>query len=479
MDKNSNLKKLVEELQRGNEQSFTDIYEITQQDLYVYALMLMKKPERAQDLMQDTYLKIYQSIDSLRDPSKFMPWAKRILYTQAMMHYRKLGKEPIPVDDEKGFIFDNIVEEGTEYIPEEKVDRQELQSIVFDVVKVLPAQQRVAMIAFYYDEMSVNEIAEMMGCSVGTVKSRLYYARSAFKDKIESYEEKHNIKLHSATPLLLVGFKDFDKAAAASHAATGKTLSAILAKGNIGGAGTIAGSAGSGAGAAVKVAAGASVKKVVAGVAIAALVAGGGGIGIYNGLNSNDSQKPETKIVKEQKELTPYESAMQAYKKFLEEKQGAIKGYRIAPLGEEIPTLLCGEEENLSNIRKVRIIQYSESTKQVESLGDIESGSSNGLVYYRNNRLYTAGYLNGVDFSEYEIQNGEVSVAGYYVNRDNRVVKVSYKGPLRGVGTASDYINEEVLNEPADDIIDRYRSEYESSKLTLEDNNEENRERIK
>ena len=100
---------LADELRKGNDRVFTEIYEMTQQGLHVYALMLMKDPEKTQDLMQDTYIKIYESAHTLRDPSRFMAWAKRILYTQAMAYYRRSGKDPILVDEDKERIGINAV----------------------------------------------------------------------------------------------------------------------------------------------------------------------------------------------------------------------------------------------------------------------------------------------------------------------------------------------------------------------------------
>ena len=521
---------LADELRKGNERVFTDIYEITQQDLHVYALMLMKNPDKAQDLMQDTYLKIYESAHTLRDPSRFMPWAKRILYTQAMMEYRKQGKDPILVDEDKEGIFENIEEESMEYIPEEKLDRAELQRIVFDVVKVLPAEQRITMVAYYYDEMSVKEIAEMMGCSEGTVKSRLFNGRKAFKSKIEAYEQKHNIKLHSAAPLLLIGFKGFDKASAASAAEVQKTLAGITAKtgmagkagaagnagavgnagaaGNAGSAGNAGASGNAGAGswgtapgqsaygngtigsiapstatkAVVKTAAGVSAKKVIAGVAIAALVATGGGIGIYQGLHSNEAPKKTESSQPEKEPATAKERAMKAYKEYLQKREGKITGFRVLPLGEKLDTLVYCDGDDLNSVRETGIVQYYDESRELEYLGKLSAASGNGRMYYRNGMLYAAGYLNGQDFSEYKLEDGKISAAGYTIERTpngKRARRIQYKGPLKGAGNASSQVRKlAYVDRPVDEVVEELKSEYQKSTLTMMTNDGANRNKL-
>lgn len=482
---------LADELRKGNERVFTDIYEITQQDLHVYALMLMKNPDKAQDLMQDTYLKIYESAHTLRDPSRFMPWAKRILYTQAMMEYRKQGKDPILVDEDKEGIFENIEEESREFIPEEKLDRAELQRIVFDVVKVLPAEQRVTMVAYYYDEMSVKEIAEMMGCSEGTVKSRLFNGRKAFKSKIEAYEEKHNIKLHSAAPLLFIGFKGFDKASAASAAEVQNTLAGITLKTGMVGKASAAGNAGAGswgqasgtaAKAMVKTAAGVSAKKVIAGVAIATLMATGGGIGIYQGIHNDEAPKTVESRQQEKEPATAKERAMKAYKEYLQKKEAKITGFRVLPLGEDLDTLVYCDSDDLNAVRETGIVQYYDASRKLEYLGKLSAASGNGRMYYRNGMLYAAGYLDGQDFSEYKLEDGKISASGYTIERTpngKRARRIMYKGPLRGAGNALSQVQKlAYVDRPVDQVVEELKSEYQESILTMMTNDGANRNKL-
>ena len=481
---------LADELRKGNDRVFTEIYEMTQQGLHVYALMLMKDPEKTQDLMQDTYIKIYESAHTLRDPSRFMAWAKRILYTQAMAYYRRSGKDPILVDEDKENIFDIVEEESNDFIPEANLDRAELQRIVFDVVKTLPAEQRVTMVAFYYDEMSVREIAEMMGCSEGTVKSRLFNGRKAFKGHIEAYEKRHNIRLHSMAPFLFAGFADFDKASAATAAASQKTLAAVTAKTGIGNAAGASFNAGVPSqvpmaapkkvvvSAAAKSAAGISAKKIAAAVCIAALVAGGTGFGIYQGTRSSDEASEVKQTEAEKEPATAEARAMQKYKEYLEKKAETIKGFRVLPLGERIPTLIYSEETELGQTGTAGIVQYYDEDRELEVLGKISSESGSGKLYYKDAHLYAVGFMNGQDASEYQIKGKELSAAGVYIDGSGRARQVVYRGPMDAAGNAE--YGSYLTSDPgrAREEVDRIKEKYESSILNMQANSKSNRDKL-
>lgn len=491
---------LVDAFQKGNERVFTDIYDLTQRDLHVYALMLMKDPDKAQDLLQDTYIKVIEQISTLREPSRFLPWAKTILHNLAMTEFRRQGKAPILLDEDKEEILDDIREEEESFIPGGSLDRRELQQIVFDVVKTLPVEQRVAMVAYYYDEMSVKDIAEMMQCSEGTVKTRLYHGRKAFKGKLEAYEKRHNIRLHSAAPLLFMGFKGFDLATAPTAKAAAGTFAQITAKTGIhaagaaghAGAGSMAGQAeihssagikGAGAKAAVvKTATGGAAKKIVAAVAITALVAGGGGAAIHHAVSvSSDNAETKTVVSEEasEPEMTPREKAMAAYRQFLEDKQETIAEFRVLPLGEEIPALIYGIGAQGENVRTVSIVRYDTGRESIQPLGTLESSSGNGRILYKNGRLYAAGYLNGQDFSEYQIEDGEISARGY-TREAGQIRSITYKGELRAAeGQPLGVAAGNYVKESEGDLIQRMQNDYAGSVLILEKNNKTNREKIK
>lgn len=225
--KEKNLSDLVSELQAGNQSVFEDIYYQTQQKLYFYAMSIMKNENDAKDLLQETYVEIMKSIKNLQSIDKFIPWAKKILFHLAMQKFRK-GDSAVILDEEYESLIENFEETDDSSVPEEAYDISEVKAIIRGIVEDLPMVQKLSIIAYYYDEMNIRDIAEMMECSENTVKTRLHYGRLAMKDKLVNYEEKHNIRLHALTPLLLLSMKGYDEVYAMSADSAGALVDRII-----------------------------------------------------------------------------------------------------------------------------------------------------------------------------------------------------------------------------------------------------------
>lgn len=115
---------------------------------------------------------------------------------------------------------DNIECLGERLVPDKALDTDEIQRMILGLVENLPPEQRMAVLCYYYDEMSIREIAQAIETSEGTVKSRLNYAHKSIKTGLESYERK-GIRLYSAAPLpLLFYFLRKDAAATCMEPST-------------------------------------------------------------------------------------------------------------------------------------------------------------------------------------------------------------------------------------------------------------------
>lgn len=312
------LTKKVEFYIAGNESAFTDIYELTNKNLYVYARSLAKDQKldiSPDDLLQDTYMEIIKSMGSLTDPSAFTTWSKRIMYNVMLQKVRKTNKEVLLSETDDGDdhydFFEQQEETESSFLPGEELDRREIGKIVMETIESLPPEQSMTVLAYYYEEMTIREIAEMMECSEGTVKSRLFKARETLRASLESYEKKHDIRLHGllAFPFLsgLVqenayagmlpeAVKDGILAAAAEQAA-GTAVSG--AAGSAGTAGAV-GSAGTAAvaGTAAKAGLGAVLKTFFGKAVMFILVASVSGGIVYMGaqFQKGDEPLPEERI---------------------------------------------------------------------------------------------------------------------------------------------------------------------------------------
>ena len=214
------LTKIVKAVQRGSEAAVTDLYNLYHNDIYYYILRTLDKqndPELAADLTQDTFIEILQTIDKLQDPSAFTTWSRKIAYHRCTAYFRKRHELLADENEDGTTIFDTLVEEREAFIPGEALDKEDLKNIIQEMIDSLPAEQRSAIMMRYFDELSVQQIADIQRTTEGTVKSRLNYGRKAIKRAVEDYEKKHDVKLHCAgiVPLLLWLFRAQKSAKAA------------------------------------------------------------------------------------------------------------------------------------------------------------------------------------------------------------------------------------------------------------------------
>ena len=197
MDKDKYVS-LVSAAQAGDKDAIDQLFNTFYGEVYYFALKTVKDDEVAQDITQETFVEIINTIGDLKEPAAFVSWMKQITYHQCTRYFRK--KKDIIVDEnEDGYsVFDTIEEENGEFLPDEALDRKDLKETVLSMLNTLSPEQRSATILYYFDELSVKEIAEIQKVSEGTVKSRLNYARKALKDSVTSYEQKTGVVLHNA-----------------------------------------------------------------------------------------------------------------------------------------------------------------------------------------------------------------------------------------------------------------------------------------
>ena len=196
----NDLADFVQKAKEGKREAFGKLFELTNNKAYYTALKITENPRDAEDMVQEAYIKAFNSISSLEDNEKFEKWLNRIVANNC----RDLAKKRKPdlfsnyENDEAGSSFEDSVQNtDISLLPEEVTENKSVKKLVMSCVDKLPEEQRMCVVMFYYDELSVNEIAETLCIPVGTVKSRLSKARKTLKSQFEVIEKKDNIKLHS------------------------------------------------------------------------------------------------------------------------------------------------------------------------------------------------------------------------------------------------------------------------------------------
>ena len=284
-----NISHLVEKIKKGDNKSFEKLYKLTEREVWFTCISFLKNETTAQDIMQETYITAFLKIQSLEKSSQIRSWLNRIAVNKCKNYLK--GKGEIQLDDE---IFENqaIVDERIS-IPEEYISDKAKREIILSIMQeVLSDVQYQTVIMHYFNEMTVDEIAEVFECSRGTVLSRLNYSRAKMKTAIEDYENKSGDRLHGVVvvPFFTTIFKEEAKSLAVPNITiklpNGQTLATSATKGFATGAKSTVSSI-------VKATATATVKtKVIAVVCGATILAGTSAVGISILAGCNAEKEP-------------------------------------------------------------------------------------------------------------------------------------------------------------------------------------------
>ncbi|RGY97043.1 sigma-70 family RNA polymerase sigma factor [Clostridium sp. AM58-1XD] len=206
MNEDMQLQVAVKLAKQGYAKAFEDLYNLTYKYAFFHAKSILKDENEAWDLVQDTYIVVYQYIGTLKEDRYIKSWIGGIVFNLGHKKLRKKTEVLVGEDDE--FLFENIEDRNKDLSPEDALDSKETISIVREVIDSLPALQKAAVIAYYFDEKSIADIADEAMCSTGTIKSRLNYARKAMKDSIERKEREMGVALHTVTgPVIILVLK--------------------------------------------------------------------------------------------------------------------------------------------------------------------------------------------------------------------------------------------------------------------------------
>ena len=206
---------LIEKAQKGDEAALSELYRRTYQAVYHTVTALISSEDTVLDLVQDTYVKGFRHLDQLQDPNKFRAWIKRVAHNLAVDFLRKTKPvifSSLPEEENGDAAFED---DRTENLPDAVIDQQETARLMREILGSLSQAQRVAVIMFYYERMSLHEIAETLQVSENTVKSRLLYARKKIETEVRALEKK-GTKLYGLAPVpfLLWLFRNMDGQAA-------------------------------------------------------------------------------------------------------------------------------------------------------------------------------------------------------------------------------------------------------------------------
>jgi len=179
---------LVERVQDGDKQAFDILVKKYQHRIVALVSRFLKDSADVQDVTQEAFIKAYRALPNFRGESAFYTWLYRIAVNTAKNHLVSLGRRPPSVDLD---VSDAEQFEGTlalkeQATPERLLLKDEIQRVVTETIEGLSEDLRTAITLRELEGMSYEEIAEVMGCPVGTVRSRIFRARETIQVKLKT-----------------------------------------------------------------------------------------------------------------------------------------------------------------------------------------------------------------------------------------------------------------------------------------------------
>ena len=182
---------LVKQAIRGESGSFDTLVRRYQSIVYATAYRFVQNREDALDIAQDAFLKAFRSLRKWRPTGRFKSWLLRIAVNTSIDHLRRRSRMPrfVTTDEVRQIGPDAVKEHVLLRKPSDMVSDSELGVLIRKAVDRLPERQKVVFILRHYEELMLKEIAEIMNCTEGTVKTHLFRATGKLRDELEQVRQ--------------------------------------------------------------------------------------------------------------------------------------------------------------------------------------------------------------------------------------------------------------------------------------------------
>lgn len=176
---------LISQYRNGSEIAFERLVDKYKTKVYTTILMIVKEQGVAEDLLQDVFVKVVQTLNSDRynEEGKFQPWLMRIAHNLAIDHFRKMKRYPMVIMEDGSNVF-NTLHFAEQNVEDVKV-KDETYALVRQLIEELPESQKQVLIMRHYMDLSFQEIAEQTGVSINTALGRMRYALINLRKKLK------------------------------------------------------------------------------------------------------------------------------------------------------------------------------------------------------------------------------------------------------------------------------------------------------
>ena len=181
---------LIQRTLKGDQQAYALLVKNYQRYVFTLALRFTKNREDAEEVAQDSFIKVYKALGSFKQESKFSTWLYTVVYTTAMTSLRKRNANTVTLDDEANFI---QVENSNLATDVNSAENRSRSFYLNQAISQLSADDAAVLTLFYHAEQSLEEIALIMGIETNGVKIKLFRARKRLKEQLER-NLKHEVK---------------------------------------------------------------------------------------------------------------------------------------------------------------------------------------------------------------------------------------------------------------------------------------------
>ena len=169
-------RELLERVKMHDLDAFERLYRIYQPRLARFLTNLVKRPQLVEEVLDDTMMVVWNTAASFRGTSKLSTWVFAIAYRKAL---KARMRWPDPLEDQQ---FDNRV--SNDAAPDAELERSRIRNALVDAMEGLSAEQRAVVDLTYFHDLGYREIAEILGCPVDTVKTRMFHARRRLRQAL-------------------------------------------------------------------------------------------------------------------------------------------------------------------------------------------------------------------------------------------------------------------------------------------------------
>lgn len=172
--------RLIQKLQSGDLEALGQLYDAYRLPVYRTALAITRDPDAAEDILQEVFLRLNTYVDRVDTSLPLAPWLYRIAVNLSYTWVTRLNKWRVPLEN----FIDKLIapaRHNPEPVAEQNDDLRRMQA----AIEQLPLNQRIVIVLYYLNDLSLQEMADTLGCPVGTVKSRLHYARENLRRLLE------------------------------------------------------------------------------------------------------------------------------------------------------------------------------------------------------------------------------------------------------------------------------------------------------